>query len=114
MDFVVSTTDDLQGFKVEQYIGPVTGEVVVGMNMFRDWIAGIKDQLGGRVGGFEGNIKTAIKNATSIMVERGKKYGCNAIIGVNFQHMVLSPRGKGTVVSVLVSGTAVIVKPING
>ena len=61
MDFIVSTTDTLQGMKIDQYIGPVTGEVVIGMNLFRDWIAGIKDQLGGRVHSYEANIKTAIK-----------------------------------------------------
>ena len=109
-EFMATTTGQIEGYRIEDYLGIASGEVVLGFNMIRDWFASVHDSMGGRVGTYEKAIKDGEKQALMTMVERAKSIGANAIVGVCFDHAVLSPRGKGTVVMVTCSGTAVRVK----
>lgn len=106
-DIIVTTTDNLDGYKIQTYIGLVVGEVVLGMGFVRDWLASVKDKLGGRVHGFEDALKDAERDAVFKMVERAKNTGANAVIGIRFNHEVLSPGGTGTELVIIVNGTAV-------
>jgi len=109
-EFIATTTDQIDGFTINRYIGIVTGEVVLGINFMKDWVASLKDKFGGRVFDYENAIKEGEKKAILTMIERAQKAGANAVVGVKFDHEVLSPRGKGTVIAVMASGTAVSIK----
>lgn len=108
-EFICTTTDRIDGRRIENYLGIVTGEAVMGINFVKDWFASLKDITGGRVADYEQEIKDGEKKALLEMVERAKTIGANALVGIRFDHEALSPRGKGTVLAVVVSGTAVYV-----
>lgn len=107
---IVTTTNQIENFEIKQYIGIVVGEVVLGLNFFKDWVASIKDWTGGHITQYEDSIKKGTKKAIQTMVERARNTGANAIIGVNLDYEVMSPRGRGTVITIIAWGTAVYVQ----
>ena len=107
---IVTTATNIEGFEIERYIGIVSGEVVMGLNFFKDWIAGIKDWMGGRVFQYEKEIRQGKRDVIQMMVDRANSVGANAIIGVTFDYEVMSPKKKGTVITIVGWGTAVYVR----
>lgn len=107
MDFILTTTETIDGYSIDRYIAVVTGESIFGINAAKDWVAGIKDFWGGRVGGYEEEIRKARIQAMAQIRDNAVSLGANAIIGIRFDYETLSPRGTGTVIMVTVSGTAV-------
>lgn len=103
---VVSTTAIIEGRPVRQYLGIVTGEVIVGANLFRDLFASITDIVGGRSGKYEEVLSRARKEALSEMKQEAFNLGGNGVIGVDIDYEVLG--SKGSMLMVSVSGTAVI------
>ena len=104
---IVSTTTAIEGRPVKHYLGVVTGEVIVGANLFRDLFASITDIVGGRSGKYEQVLSRARKEAISEMKREALELGGNAVIGVDIDYEVLGQNGSMLMVSV--SGTAVSV-----
>ncbi len=102
---IVSTTALIEGRPVQDYLGVVTGEVIVGANIFRDLLASITDIVGGRSGKYEEVLARARREALEEMTEEARRLGGNAVIGVDIDYEVLGQNGSMLMVSV--SGTAV-------
>ena len=105
-DMIVTTTAALEGRPVRHYLGIVTGEVIVGANLFRDLFASITDIVGGRSGKYEQVLARARKEAISEMKQEVLALGGNAVIGVDIDYEVLGSNGSMLMVSC--SGTAVV------
>jgi uncharacterized protein YbjQ (UPF0145 family) len=104
---IVTTTALIEGRPVRTYHGIVTGEVIVGANMFRDLFASIRDIVGGRSGAYEDVLARARKQALAEMEAEAEKLGGNAVIGVDLDYEVLGSNGSMLMVSC--TGTAVTV-----
>ncbi|RKF22010.1 hypothetical protein D6851_06185 [Altericroceibacterium spongiae] len=102
---IVTTTTVVEGHPVKDYLGVVTGEVIVGANLFRDVMASITDIVGGRSGKYEQVLARARKEAIAEMQREAEALGGNAVVGVDIDYEVLGQNGSMLMVSV--SGTAV-------
>lgn len=102
---IVSTTPTLQGRDIQQYLGVVCGEAIIGANFMKDWFAGVRDIVGGRAGGYEKTLAKARQAALDDMKEAAAEMGANAIVGVDFDYEVLGETNG--MLMVAVSGTAV-------
>ena len=105
---LLTTTATIQGREIVEYKGLVFGEVVSGVNIFKDMFSGIRDVIGGRSGAYEGEFGDARDEALEEMMKRAEKMGANAIIGIDVDYEVLGEKNGMLMVSV--SGTAVVVK----
>jgi len=103
---IVTTTALVEGRPVKDYLGIVTGEVIVGANLFRDMFAAITDVVGGRSGKYEEVLARARTEAIEELTEQARQLGANAVIGVDLDYEVLGQNGSMLMVSV--SGTAVV------
>ena len=104
---IVTTTPVVEGQPVQRYLGIVTGEVIVGANLFRDLFASVRDIVGGRSGSYEDVLARARKQALAEMEAEAVKLGGNAVVGVDIDYEVLGSNGSMLMVSC--SGTAVVV-----
>jgi uncharacterized protein YbjQ (UPF0145 family) len=104
---IVTTTHTIEGRPVQQYLGVVTGEVIVGANMFRDLFASIRDIVGGRSGSYEDVLARARMQALEEMKQFAHGMGGNAVVGVDLDYEVLGANGSMLMVSC--TGTAVVV-----
>ena len=102
-----TTTNSVEGHPAREYLGIVTGEVIVGANLFRDLFASITDIVGGRSGKYEDVLSRARKEAIGEMEAEAARLGGNAVIGVDLDYEVLGQNGSMLMVSA--SGTAVVV-----
>jgi uncharacterized protein YbjQ (UPF0145 family) len=102
---IVSTTNALEGKPVREYLGIVTGEVIVGANIFKDLFAGIRDIVGGRSGSYESTLRDARQTAIVELTAEAQALGADAVIGVDLDYEVLGQGGSMLMVSA--SGTAV-------
>lgn len=101
----VSTTPTLEGRPIQEYCGIVTGEVIVGANLFRDLFANIRDIVGGRSGSYERILADARKQAIEELQAEAAAMGGNAVVGIDLDYEVIGPNGSMLMVSA--SGTAV-------
>lgn len=102
---LTTTTPTVEGRPVTQYLGIVTGEAILGANVFRDLFAGIRDIVGGRSGSYEKVLGSARDTALREMQERAAALGANAVLGVDLDYEVLGRENGMLMVSA--SGTAV-------
>lgn len=102
---IVTTTNSLEGKKVEQYLGVVVGEAVMGANLFKDIFASIRDIVGGRSGAYEDELTKARKIGFSELEAEARSIGANAVIGIDIDYEVVGKGGSMLMVSI--SGTAV-------
>jgi uncharacterized protein YbjQ (UPF0145 family) len=105
---IVTTTPGLDGKTVERYLGIVTGEAILGANIFRDLFAGIRDIVGGRSGAYEKELAEARNIAIQEMTQNAQQLGANAVVGVDLDYEVLGQNNG--MLMVTASGTAVVVK----
>lgn len=103
---LVSTTDSIEGRKVAQYLGLVSGDAVMGTNMFRDMFAGLRDIVGGRSGAYEKELKQAKQLAVEEMVEEARELGADAVVGVDLDYEHLGGENR-SMLMVSANGTAV-------
>jgi uncharacterized protein YbjQ (UPF0145 family) len=103
---IVTTTHALEGRKIKQYLGIVTGETILGANIFRDFMAGITDIVGGRSAAYESSLREARENALREMQDEARRMGATAVIGVDLDYETVGPNGGMLMVSA--SGTAVV------
>ena len=104
---ILTTTPTIEGKKITQYYGVVTGEAILGANMFRDLFAGIRDIVGGRSGAYEKELRKAREIAFEEIREAATNLGGNAVVGIDIDYEVVGEKGGMLMVSV--SGTAVSV-----
>ena len=102
-DIVITTTPNIQGSKIEEYLGIVSGEAVMGANILRDTLAGITDVIGGRSGQYENRFRRAKEIALSEMAVQAKTKEANAIVGVAIDYEMV----RESMMMVSVHGTAV-------
>ncbi|WP_339723229.1 heavy metal-binding domain-containing protein [uncultured Paraglaciecola sp.] len=102
---IVTTTNQLEGKKIEQYLGIVVGEAVMGANLFKDIFASIRDIVGGRSGAYEDELTKARKIGFQELEHEARSIGANAIIGVDIDYEVVGKGGSMLMVSI--SGTAI-------
>jgi uncharacterized protein YbjQ (UPF0145 family) len=104
---IVTTTPTIEGRPVQKYLGVVTGEVIVGANMFRDLFASIRDIVGGRSGSYEDVLARARLQARDEMKQFAAGVGGDAVVGVDLDYEVLGANGSMLMVSA--TGTAAVV-----
>lgn len=102
---IVTTTPTLEGQKIRDYLGVVTGEAILGANLFRDLFAGLRDIVGGRSASYEKELRKAREVAFEELETAAREMGANAVIGVDIDYEVLGESNGMLMVSV--SGTAV-------
>ena len=103
---IVSTTPTLEGRRIVEYRGLVSGEAVMGANLFRDMFAAVRDIVGGQSGAYEKVLKDARDVAIEEMRREARTLGANAVVGVDLDYEVLGDRGSMLMVSA--NGTAVV------
>lgn len=99
---IVTTTPSVEGQKITRYHGIVTGEAILGANIFRDLFAAVRDVVGGRSAAYEQELSRARATALSEMEEQAAQMGANAIVGVDLDYEVIN-----NMLMVSASGTAV-------
>ena len=102
-DIVTTTTDGLEGRRITEYLGVVSGEAVVGANVVSDIFAGIRDVVGGRSGSYEKKIRNARREAIKDVQKEAEDLGADAVIGASFDYEEMAEG----MLWVNVSGTAV-------
>ena len=102
---IVTTTPHIQGRTVRRYLGVVTGEAILGANLFKDMFAGLRDIVGGRSAAYEKELRRAREIAFGELEDEARGMGANAVVGVDIDYEVLGERNGMMMVSV--SGTAV-------
>ncbi|MBB6730304.1 YbjQ family protein [Cohnella zeiphila] len=103
---LVTTTPNVEGYRITAYYGIVNGETIMGANIFRDFLASITDVVGGRSGSYENKLKEAREIAIGEMVAQAERMNANAIVGVDVDYEVV----REGMLMVAVSGTAVRVE----
>ena len=101
---IITTTNSIEGFTIDRYLGLVTGEVIAGVNLIKDIGAGLRNLFGGRSQGYEEELLTARESAQRELVERAQRLGADAGVGVDLDYEVL---GQGDMLMVSMTGTAV-------
>lgn len=104
---LVLTTPNIEGKRITEYQGIVTGEAILGANIFRDLFAGIRDIVGGRSGAYEEELRKAKQIAIREMVDEATARGANAILAVDLDYETISMGNGGGMLMVSASGTAV-------
>lgn len=102
---MMTTTPTVEGRPIEEYLGVVTGEAIIGANLIKDVFAGIRDVVGGRSGSYENALRGAREDALRGMAQEARARGGDAVVGVDLDYEVLGRRGGMLMVSA--SGTAV-------
>ena len=105
---LVLTTPSIEGKKIVKYLGLVSGEAILGANIFKDFFAGIRDIVGGRSAAYEKELRQAKEIAVEEMKEEARAMGGNAVIGVDLDYETIQVGQTGGMLMVSASGTAVI------
>ena len=104
---ILSTTPQIEGHPIREYKGVVTGETIIGANMFKDFLAGIRDIVGGRSGSYEKVLMEAKDTSMQEMMQRAQALGANAIVGIDIDYETVG--ATGSMLMVATSGTAVVI-----
>lgn len=102
---ILTTTPNIDGRTITQYLGVVAGEAILGANLFHDLFAGIRDIVGGRSGAYEKELRKAREIAFQEIEDAAAALGANAVVGIDIDYEVVGSRGGMLMVSI--SGTAV-------
>jgi uncharacterized protein YbjQ (UPF0145 family) len=105
---IVTTTPSVEGKQIVEYHGIVTGEAILGANLFKDLFAGLRDLVGGRSATYERELKKARTIAVEELEAQARDLGANAVVGVDLDYEVLG--AQNGMLMVTASGTAVTVR----
>lgn len=108
MAMLMTTTPSVEGKQIVRYLGVVTGETIIGANVFRDFLAGVRDFFGGRSGSYEAVLREAKDTALEEMARQAEALGANAVVGIDLDYETVG--GSGSMLMVTCSGTAVVVE----
>ena len=103
MAMLMTTTPSVEGKQIVRYLGVVTGETIIGANVFRDFLAGVRDFFGGRSASYEAVLREAKDTA-----RQAEALGANAVVGIDLDYETVG--GSGSMLMVTCSGTAVRVE----
>jgi uncharacterized protein YbjQ (UPF0145 family) len=106
---LITTTPNIEGKKITEYKGLVSGEAILGANLFKDLFASITDVIGGRSGSYERELRKAKDIALEEMKEDARQLGANAVIAIDLDYETIGSGG-GNMLMVSASGTAVTVE----
>jgi len=104
---IVTTTPSIEGHRIIEYKGVVTGEAIIGANFVKDFFAGIRDIVGGRSGSYEKVLIEGKETSIKEMMDRAAQMGANAIVGVDIDYETVG--AQGSMLMVATSGTAVVI-----
>jgi uncharacterized protein YbjQ (UPF0145 family) len=104
---LVTTTNTIDGRPITSYLGIVTGEAILGANIFKDLFAGVRDIVGGRSGAYEKELRKARELAISEMQDAARQIGANAVVGVDIDYETVQVGAGGGMLMVTAAGTAV-------
>ena len=104
---ILSTTPQIEGHTIREYKGIVTGETIIGANVFRDFMAGIRDIVGGRSASYEKVLAEAKDTSMQEMMQMAQALGANAIVGIDIDYETIG--ANGSMLMVATSGTAVVI-----
>lgn len=102
---ITTTTHTIEGRQIREYVGLVTGEAIMGANVFRDFMAGITDLIGGRSDAYESKLADARETALEEMQDLAQQKGANAVVGIDIDYEVLG--ANNGMLMVTATGTAV-------
>ena len=102
---LLTTTPNIQGREITQYFGIVSGETIIGANLFKDFFAGIRDIVGGRASSYESVLRKAKESALQEMSDQAARMGANAVIGIDLDFETVG--ANGSMLMVTAAGTAV-------
>ena len=105
---LMTTTPSVEGKRIVRYLGVVTGETIIGANVFRDFLAGVRDFFGGRSASYEAVLREAKDTALEEMARQAEALGANAVVGIDLDYETVG--GSGSMLVVTCSGTAVRVE----
>lgn len=105
---LITTTPNIEGKRITRYYGIVSGETIIGANIFRDFFASIRDVIGGRSNSYEEVLRKAKDSALREMEEQAMRMGANAVIGVDLDYETVGQNG--SMLMVTASGTAVFIQ----
>jgi uncharacterized protein YbjQ (UPF0145 family) len=102
---LITTTSVIEGKRIVEYYGLVSGETIIGANLVKDLFASITDIVGGRSSVYEKTLREAKETAVGEMSQEAQRLGANAIIGVDLDYETLG--SGGSMLMVTACGTAV-------
>ena len=102
---ILTTTPNIEGYKILEYKGLVTGEAIIGANIVKDFFAGIRDIVGGRSKSYEKVLQEGKETSIQEMMQRAQELGANAIVGIDIDYETIGQGG--SMLMVVCSGTAV-------
>ena len=102
---ILTTTPNIEGYKILEYKGLVTGETIIGANFIKDFFAGIRDIVGGRSKSYEKVLQEGKETSIQEMMQRAQELGANAIVGIDIDYETVGQGG--SMLMVACSGTAV-------
>ena len=105
---LVSTTPNTEGKEIVRYLGLVSGEAILGANIFKDFFAGIRDIVGGRSAAYEAELRKAKAIAIQEMTDEASALGANAVVAVDLDYETIGIERGGNMLMVSASGTAVV------
>ena len=105
---LMTTTPSVEGKRIVRYLGVVTGETIIGANVFRDFLAGVRDFFGGRSASYAAVLREAKDTALEEMARQAEALGANAVVGIDLDYETVG--GSGSMLMVTCSGTAVRVE----
>ncbi len=104
---ILSTTPTIEGRTIREYKGVVTGETIIGANFLKDFMAGIRDIVGGRAESYEKVLREAKDTSLKEMAQRAEAMGGNAVVGIDIDYETIG--ANGSMLMVATSGTAVVI-----
>jgi uncharacterized protein YbjQ (UPF0145 family) len=105
---ITTTTPSIEGHSIEQYLGIVCAEVIIGANFFKDILGGLRDVFGGRSGTYERVLEEARQNALKELTQKAERMGANAVVGVDLDFETVG--ANGSMLMVIATGTAVNIR----
>jgi uncharacterized protein YbjQ (UPF0145 family) len=102
---IITTTPSIEGKRITEYLGIVTGEAIMGANILRDFLAGIRDVIGGRSAAYEEKLIDARQISIQEMADNAAQLGADAVVGVDIDYEVLG--SDNGMLMVTACGTAV-------
>jgi uncharacterized protein YbjQ (UPF0145 family) len=107
---ILSTTEELQGYEITEYLGLVAGEVVSGANIVRDMMATVTDFVGGRSAAYEEELGKSRESALREITDRARRMGADGVVGLQLDFEVIG--GRGAMIMVTAVGTAVRIRKV--
>ncbi len=105
---LMTTTPTIEGKQISKYYGIVSGEAILGANIFKDMFAGFRDIVGGRSAMYEEELRNAKDIALNEMADMAAQMGANAVVGIDLDYETIGQNGSMLMVSA--SGTAVFIE----